>query len=1070
MSETKTEVVIWSPTEIKPNTNYEEAVLAHNAAYLKHEKALDDIEQKKRIDVLSKKEGKWEEEVARIDRHHRDYHDKWTLYNPKKSRRYSKERVAQRYVKNKEVNQFNVGNKRKRSSSGKMNDDGSDDEANRDNVTEVKKPSILETNKTQIHTLKIKGANLITRPKHVLTTTKKSKVDRVVLTKEAGTKTKESGSKANKSDEINDDTEPEVPTTGHVHPEIKVIDKQKRAQLEKLPVVDFSRTKAGVIKANIRIDEEDDFYILRRPVSEKTKVDKKNPMGVEIKHKKAILTNTDVKQKTTISERNTNPASTSSRGTLTLLDAQAKTVTIKRIANHKVMDIITTATPLSAVMYRLPKTKDIVTAKENQEKIENQKHEKKDKEKLDKKMDKMNEEREKMKISEITEKKKEELNEKKLKKKEEKVNEKITKEANKEKNRRERNEKKERDWKEKMMKERAEAKLHRQERRKETRRQMALDREQMRNNPAYAADYERLGELDPESDDHDSEDDKFHRLSPVEKKNDDERRAKKLSHIMEFELHKPTVVDLLKMDLSRIHPRSKTVLFWICPNCPKPYKRKVVTRTDDDNVHCQTCLLRPENERNKIEKTKQREKNEQRFQSIRSELKSNPYYPIATITPESVGTCMWTCPEPECHKPYTMAVSARIQSDGNDCPDCLIRTQTKKLESDKRNEREMMDQKFQEIKSEWNGDPLHPERTIDMITSQYEGQCNWICPRGHKRNRLSPLARCQIDAAECKDCVKVLLLEQQKAAESKEKQRIEHKFQEIMQSQFHHTLDPEVTQKDLHANSTEMCYWKCMRNSAHRPFPESVMDKIQKETDQCRDCSLEEIKTKNTVSIESEEKKKQDSIKSQRDMDRRMEKFETIKDEFDLKRNDVKVNTISLLSNQRYAWVCRRGNCKFVASMKQRTSKSNRGCPSCYTVSDFHRSCQEVIEHLQLKDIIWKAEYTFDDCFLVNRLRFDFCLQYSDGRVFALIELDGLHHFQSVSFGGIPSDLAMQQLRDRIKTKFARSNSIPLLRISWSERYNILTHMENFIRRCQSGFKSVLFFGSEYDSLPEKEG
>jgi len=105
-------------------------------------------------------------------------------------------------------------------------------------------------------------------------------------------------------------------------------------------------------------------------------------------------------------------------------------------------------------------------------------------------------------------------------------------------------------------------------------------------------------------------------------------------------------------------------------------------------------------------------------------------------------------------------------------------------------------------------------------------------------------------------------------------------------------------------------------------------------------------------------------------------------------------------------------------------------------------------------------EHSFPDCRHINPLRFDFYLKDHN----ALIETDGMQHFLACSFGGssVLSKLDVEQVKDGIKTNYTRLKSYSLLRIAWSERLNMKTHIETFLKACSSGQRIESFIGIEY--------
>jgi hypothetical protein len=104
-----------------------------------------------------------------------------------------------------------------------------------------------------------------------------------------------------------------------------------------------------------------------------------------------------------------------------------------------------------------------------------------------------------------------------------------------------------------------------------------------------------------------------------------------------------------------------------------------------------------------------------------------------------------------------------------------------------------------------------------------------------------------------------------------------------------------------------------------------------------------------------------------------------------------------------------------------------------------------IINFLELYHIKNKREYTFNDCFFKNKLRFDFAILDDYRNVLCLIEFDGKQHFEPKSFGKDKSEKRKQEcfedvkIKDNIKTKYCKEKNIKLIRIPYWEIDNIET-------------------------------
>lgn len=153
--------------------------------------------------------------------------------------------------------------------------------------------------------------------------------------------------------------------------------------------------------------------------------------------------------------------------------------------------------------------------------------------------------------------------------------------------------------------------------------------------------------------------------------------------------------------------------------------------------------------------------------------------------------------------------------------------------------------------------------------------------------------------------------------------------------------------------------------------------------------------------------------------------------------NDINLAfSIPQASNKYFNWQCRNNSAHvWPAQVQHRTKKLDpTGCPNC-TTSKFERDFILVLDGAETK---YEKQKTFPDCRSINVLPFDFA--WED----CLAELDGQQHFEAGRFNNTEEDLAKQQKHDKIKTEFAKSRSLHLLRIAWSERNNMKQHFQSF--------------------------
>lgn len=114
--------------------------------------------------------------------------------------------------------------------------------------------------------------------------------------------------------------------------------------------------------------------------------------------------------------------------------------------------------------------------------------------------------------------------------------------------------------------------------------------------------------------------------------------------------------------------------------------------------------------------------------------------------------------------------------------------------------------------------------------------------------------------------------------------------------------------------------------------------------------------------------------------------------------------------------------------------------------------------YLSSKNIMYKKEYTFNDCRDIHPLPFDFGIKNNNGKLVGLIEFDGVQHFQPVRFNGMTQECAESSFQDcvkhdNMKNNYCTKNNIPLLRIKYSEIKGIHKMIDIFLMKC--GIKQV---------------
>ena len=135
-------------------------------------------------------------------------------------------------------------------------------------------------------------------------------------------------------------------------------------------------------------------------------------------------------------------------------------------------------------------------------------------------------------------------------------------------------------------------------------------------------------------------------------------------------------------------------------------------------------------------------------------------------------------------------------------------------------------------------------------------------------------------------------------------------------------------------------------------------------------------------------------------------------------------------------WKCDKCNHNWNCKIASRTKKKS-GCPIC----NESKGEKSVANFLNKLSIIYDREKKFDKCKNKRKLPFDFYLPNEN----ILIEYDGILHYKPDEFMGGEKAFKKLQLRDAIKTKFAKDNNIPLLRIPYTQFNNIEVLINSFI-------------------------
>lgn len=131
---------------------------------------------------------------------------------------------------------------------------------------------------------------------------------------------------------------------------------------------------------------------------------------------------------------------------------------------------------------------------------------------------------------------------------------------------------------------------------------------------------------------------------------------------------------------------------------------------------------------------------------------------------------------------------------------------------------------------------------------------------------------------------------------------------------------------------------------------------------------------------------------------------------------------------------CRCKICNHIWSPIGRSLKNGQGCPGCST----SKGEIKVKEYLDLNNISYVQQKTFEDCYDVSKLKFDFYLPDYN----CIIEYDGEQHFFPVDFANRGIEWANKSFdnnkrKDNIKNEYCKNNGIKIIRIPYYDYDNI---------------------------------
>lgn len=138
-------------------------------------------------------------------------------------------------------------------------------------------------------------------------------------------------------------------------------------------------------------------------------------------------------------------------------------------------------------------------------------------------------------------------------------------------------------------------------------------------------------------------------------------------------------------------------------------------------------------------------------------------------------------------------------------------------------------------------------------------------------------------------------------------------------------------------------------------------------------------------------------------------------------------------------------SCNSIYNVEPNSFLGGNRCNKCK--SSTSKGEKYIMNYLELNNIEFRYQYTFDDCRNKNPLPFDFAIVNNIGKVTTLIEFDGRHHFELIEFWGGEKEFERIKMCDIIKNKYCKDNGIEIIRIPHWEYENIENILDNTLKK-----------------------
>jgi Zn ribbon nucleic-acid-binding protein len=131
-------------------------------------------------------------------------------------------------------------------------------------------------------------------------------------------------------------------------------------------------------------------------------------------------------------------------------------------------------------------------------------------------------------------------------------------------------------------------------------------------------------------------------------------------------------------------------------------------------------------------------------------------------------------------------------------------------------------------------------------------------------------------------------------------------------------------------------------------------------------------------------------------------------------------------------------SCGYVYSTRPDNFLKGHGCPKCNKSSSKGEISIEA--NLKKRNINYIRHYRFENLKSIRTLEFDFAVLNEDKSLNALIEFDGIQHFESTFYS---KNLQEVQARDKMKDEYCKENNLNLIRIPYTNIKDIPKIIKN---------------------------